>query len=51
MLNKEQDIFNVLFEAVSEGVVVVDDQQNIVSVNTSVEKMFGYEKVNLLNKN
>ena len=48
MLNKEQDIFNVLFEAVSEGVVVVDDQQNIVSVNSSVEKMFGYEKDELV---
>ncbi|ARV15832.1 PAS domain-containing sensor histidine kinase [Polaribacter sp. SA4-12] len=48
MLNKEQDIFNVLFEAVSEGVVVVDDQQKIVSVNTSVEKMFGYEKDELV---
>lgn len=48
MLNKEQDIFNVLFEAVSEGVVVVDDQQNIVSVNSSVEIMFGYEKDELV---
>ena len=50
MLNKEQDIFNVLFEAVSEGVVVVDDKQNIVSVNTSVEKMFGYNHGELLNQ-
>tara|TARA_R110001592_G_scaffold104818_6_gene294911 strand:+ start:464 stop:1705 length:1242 start_codon:yes stop_codon:yes gene_type:complete len=50
MLNKEQDIFNVLFEAVSEGVVVVDDKQKIVSVNSSVEKMFGYEKGELVNQ-
>lgn len=50
MLNKEQDIFNVLFEAVSEGVVVVDDKQEIVSVNSSVEKMFGYNKGELLNQ-
>ncbi|MEO9572254.1 MAG: PAS domain-containing sensor histidine kinase [Polaribacter sp.] len=50
MLNKEQDIFNVLFEAVSEGVVVVDDKQKIVSVNTSVEKMFGYNHGELLNQ-
>lgn len=48
MLNKEQDIFNVLFEAVSEGVVVIDDQQDIVSVNSSVEKMFGYHKDELV---
>jgi PAS domain S-box-containing protein len=50
MLNKEQDIFNVLFEAVSEGVVVVDDTQKIVSVNTSIEKMFGYDKGELVNQ-
>ncbi|WP_405610677.1 ATP-binding protein [Polaribacter sp. Asnod1-A03] len=50
MLNKEQDIFNVLFEAVSEGVIVVDDKQKIVSVNASVEKMFGYDKGELVNK-
>lgn len=50
MLNKEQDIFNVLFEAVSEGVVVVDDKQKIVSVNTSVEKMFGYNTGELINQ-
>ena len=50
MLNKEQDIFNVLFEAVSEGVVVVDDKQKIVSVNSSVEKMFGYDKGELVNQ-
>ncbi|PQJ76664.1 PAS domain-containing sensor histidine kinase [Polaribacter glomeratus] len=50
MLNKEQDIFNVLFEAVSEGVVVVDDKQKIVSVNSSVEKMFGYQKGELINQ-
>ena len=48
MLNKEQDIFNVLFEAVSEGVVVVDDKQKIVSVNSSVEKMFGYDEGELV---
>jgi PAS domain S-box-containing protein len=50
MLNKEQDIFNVLFEAVSEGVIVVDDKQKIVSVNSSVEKIFGYEKGELINE-
>ncbi len=48
MLNKERDVFNVLFEAVSEGVVVVDEKQNIVSVNSSTEKMFGYTKEELL---
>jgi hypothetical protein len=48
MFNKEKDIFNILFEAVSEGVLVVDDQQNIVSVNSSIEKIFGYKKEELI---
>ena len=50
MLSKDRDVFNVLFEAVSEGVVVVNDQQNIVSVNSSVERMFGYDTGELINK-
>ncbi|MGJ8744293.1 PAS domain-containing sensor histidine kinase [Polaribacter sp.] len=50
MLSKEKDIFNVLFEAVSEGVVVVNEQQNIVSVNSSIDKMFGYNPEELVNK-
>ena len=50
MLSKDRDVFNVLFEAVSEGVVVVNDKQNIVSVNSSVERMFGYDPGELINK-
>lgn len=44
MLENEKDIFNVLFASVSEGVVVVNDNQKIVLTNTSAEKMFGYTK-------
>ncbi|OAD46371.1 PAS domain-containing sensor histidine kinase [Polaribacter atrinae] len=50
MLSKDRDVFNVLFEAVSEGVVVVNGKQNIVSVNSSVEKMFGYNTGELINQ-
>ena len=50
MLDKEQDIFNVLFEAVSEGVVVVNEKQQIVSVNSATEKLFGYKKGTLINQ-
>jgi PAS domain S-box-containing protein len=50
MLSKDRDIFNVLFEAVSEGVVVVNSEQKIVSVNTSVERMFGYNTGELINQ-
>jgi len=42
MFQNDQDVFNLLFEAVSEGVIVVDESQKIVATNVSVEKMFGY---------
>ncbi len=52
--NKEfyqnQDIFNILFEAIPAGVFIVDQDTNIVALNAVAEKMFGYEKGELLNK-
>ncbi len=50
MLQNEKDIFNVLFEAVSEGVIVVDSNQKIALTNASAEHMFGYEKQELVNR-
>ena len=50
MFQKDQDIFNILFEAVSEGVIVADDCQNIVATNISAEHMFGYNKKELINQ-
>lgn len=50
MFFEDQGVFNVLFEAVSEGVIVVDDQQRIVSTNISAEKMFGYGKKELVSQ-
>ena len=47
MFQSDKDIFNVLFEAVSEGVIVVDKNQKIVSTNKSAETMFGYTKAEL----
>ena len=40
--------FNILFEAVSEGVIVVDENQSIVATNSAAEEMFGYEKSEIL---
>lgn len=37
-------VFNVLFEAVAEGVVVVDENQTIIITNSAADKMFGYLK-------
>jgi len=42
-------VFNVLFEAVTEGVVVVDENQTIVITNSTAERMFGYKKNELRN--
>ncbi|CAH8291117.1 hypothetical protein EV196_107105 [Mariniflexile fucanivorans] len=50
MFQKDQDVFNVLFEAVSEGVIVVDSNQKIVATNASAERMFGYNKMELINQ-
>src|SRR5690606_32689080 len=38
------------FEAVSEGVIVVNNEQVIVSTNASAEHMFGYEKNELMGR-
>ena len=48
MYQNDKDVFNVLFEAVSEGVIVVNNQQQIVETNASAERMFGYNKNELI---
>ena len=50
MYQNDKDVFNVLFEAVSEGVIVVNNEQIIVETNASAERMFGYQKDELLGK-
>lgn len=50
MLKKKLEIFNILFEAIPEGVIIVDHNQRITSVNASAEKMFGYSKGELLHE-
>lgn len=47
---KEGDIFKLLSEAISEGVVIVDTQQKVVASNGSANKMFGYESDELIGK-
>nr|WP_307726312.1 PAS domain-containing protein [Salinimicrobium tongyeongense] len=46
----DQNVFNVLFEAASEGIIVVDTNQNIVSSNLAADNMFGYTKGELKGK-
>ncbi|KAB8154962.1 PAS domain S-box protein [Kordia sp. TARA_039_SRF] len=50
MLRDEKDIFNILLDAVSEGVIVVNAQQKIVDVNKAASEMFGYTREELLDK-
>lgn len=48
MLSQDQGIFKILLEAVSEGVIIVDENQKIVEANESVERIFGYGRKELL---
>ena len=44
----QKSIFSLLFKGVSEGVLVVNEDQIIVQVNDSAEEMFGYENNELI---
>lgn len=48
--NKFSSYLGTLFEIVSEGIVVVDAFQNIVSYNQVINDIFGYEATELLNQ-
>jgi len=44
MLSSSENTFEILAEAISEGVIIVDENQTIVATNTAAEDMFGYNK-------
>lgn len=50
MFDNHQDVLQVLSDAVSEGIVIVDQDQNIVATNISADAMFGYETNELVGK-
>lgn len=50
MFKQGQEIFNVLLESVSEGVIIVNEHQMIVKVNEAAEAMFGYKNKELLDQ-
>lgn len=50
MFPQDQEIFNILLASISEGVVIVDNQQNIVEINAAAEYIFGYSKDEIVNK-
>lgn len=45
---QENSLLNFLSQAISEGVVIVNSSQQIVSVNHSLEQVFGYSHQELL---
>jgi len=46
--DKNNNIFETIFESVSEGIVVVNIDQKIAATNTQANDMFGYAKEELL---
>lgn len=51
MFRQNDQISSLLLEAISEAVVVVDNHQKIVEINTATEDIFGYSKEELVGKN
>lgn len=51
MFKGKENLLNVLFEAASEGIIVVDETQTIIASNIAADRMFGYEKGELLGQN
>lgn len=47
---KKDSIFRILSEAISEGIVIVNQAQEIVTSNEAADKMFGYNLGELLGK-
>tara|TARA_R110001592_G_scaffold235688_1_gene493767 strand:+ start:1493 stop:3004 length:1512 start_codon:yes stop_codon:yes gene_type:complete len=50
IFQKNSNIFNLLSEGISEGIIVVNTEQVIVATNSSALEMFGYEKDELIGK-
>ena len=44
VFEKNSNIFNLLSEAISEGILVVNQDQIIVASNSRTNEMFGYEE-------
>lgn len=50
MFFRNQNIFNALSEVIPEGVIITNKKQIIVAANESAEKIFDYEKDELINQ-
>lgn len=47
VFKKGSNVFKILSEAVSEGIIIVNKSQIIVATNTSANELFGYEEEEL----
>ncbi|WP_035695368.1 PAS domain-containing sensor histidine kinase [Christiangramia portivictoriae] len=45
-----KNVLNLLFQAASEGIIVVNSSQIVVAANLAAEEMFGYQQGELLNQ-
>ena len=50
MFQLNPNIFEKLFDSIPEAVLIVNDKQQLVSLNYGSEKLFGYKKNEILNK-
>jgi len=48
VFEKNSNIFKLLSEAVSEGIIVVNEKQEIVAANLRINEMFGYRDEELV---
>lgn len=48
---KKGNIFRILSEAISEGIVIVNEKHEIVTSNEAADRMFGYSAKELLGEN
>src|SRR5690554_7095784 len=48
---KENNIFKIISDAISEGIIIVNHELEIVASNEAADKMFGYERHELVGKN
>ncbi|SNR72190.1 PAS/PAC sensor signal transduction histidine kinase [Lutibacter agarilyticus] len=50
MFHQNPNIFDILFEAIPEGVIVVNEKRMIAATNASIEGMFCYKKEELIHQ-
>lgn len=50
VFEKNSTFFDLLSEAVAEGIFVINEKQEIVAINKHALKLFGYKEVEIIGK-